>query len=193
LKTKRQLQKEGTKLKIIDTAYKIYSEYGFSATTAMIAKEASLSHGTIFVHFSSVNELLTHLIEGFGNKLILDVHHLSEKNDDIEKLLRAHLEVLKKYEKFYIRLISERSLLPEDVQMILVNIQSNIAVHFNKVIMLKIENKTIKNLPVHMLFNTWMGLTHYYLLNKDLFSPEEALLERYDSELITTFLELIKK
>lgn len=193
MKTKRQLQKESTKIIIIDTAYKIYSEYGFTATTSMIAKEAKVSHGTIFVHFPSVNELLTHLIEKFGDKLALEMHNLAEKNDSVEKLLRSYLEVLKKYESFYIRLISEKSLLPEDVQMILVNIQSNIAVHFNKVIEREIENQTVKNIPVHMIFNTWMGLIHYYLLNKELFSPEEPLLVRYDSELITTFLEFIRK
>ncbi|BCJ92982.1 TetR family transcriptional regulator [Anaerocolumna cellulosilytica] len=192
MKTKRQIQKESTKIKISNAAYNVYSEYGFSATTAMIAKEAGVSHGTIFVHFPSVNELLIHLIEIFGNRLALEMHNLSKKNDAIETLLIAYIDVLKKYESFYIRLISERCLLPEDVQMIFVNIQSSIAVHFNEVIVTKIENQMIKNLPVHLLFNTWMGLLHYYLLNKDLFSPEESLLERYDSELITTFLELIK-
>lgn len=193
MKTQRQIQKENTKIKIIETAYKIYSEYGFTATTAMIAKEAGVSHGTIFVHFPSVNELLAYLIESFGSNLALEMHDLAEKNDSIEKLLKAYLEILKKYESFYICLISERSLLPEDVQMILANIQSNIAVHFNKVIEREIENQTVKNIPVHMIFNTWMGLIHYYLLNKDLFSPEEPLLERYGSELIATFLEFIRK
>ncbi len=193
MKIKRQLQKENTRIRIIETAYKVYSEHGFTATTAMIAEEARVSHGTIFVHFPSVNELLTHLIEDFGNKLALEMHNLAEKNDSIEKLLKAYLEILKKYESFYIHLISERSLLPEDVQMIFVNIQSNIAVHFNKVIEREIESKAVKNIPVHMIFNTWMGLIHYYLLNKDLFSPEKPLLERYEEELITTFLEFIRK
>jgi AcrR family transcriptional regulator len=190
--SKRQLQKENTRKKIIETAYQVYSKQGFTATTAAIAKEAGVSHGTIFVHFPSLNELLTCLIQDFGDTFALETHKLSESNQ-VEKLLKTYLSVLVKHENFYIRLISERSLLPEDVQMIYANIQSTVAYHFNKVIEREIENQTIKKISVHMVFNTWMGLLHYYLLNKDFFSPEMPLLERYAPELIETFLELIKK
>jgi AcrR family transcriptional regulator len=191
LKSKRQLQKENTRKKIIETAYQVYSEQGFSATTAVIAKEAGVSHGTIFVHFSSLDELLCCLIQDFGDALGSEIHRLAETKDNIEELLKAHLDVLARHEKFYIRLIAERSLLPEDARLTFSNIQSIVAYHFNKVF--ERENNTIKNLPVHLLFNTWMGLVHYYLLNKDLFSPESPVLERYGPELTETFLELIKK
>lgn len=190
--SKRQLQKETTRKKIIKTAYQVYSSQGFTATTAAIAKEAGISHGTIFAHFPSLNELLTCLIQDFGNTLALEIHRLAESNS-VEELLKTYLGVLVKYENFYIRLINERSLLPEDVQMIYANIQSIVAYHFNKVIEGEIESRAIKKIPVHMIFNTWMGLIHYYLLNKDFFSPQMPLLDRYGSELVATFLELIKK
>lgn len=192
MKSKRQVQKENTKIKILETAYKVYSEYGLKATTAIIAKEAGVSHGTIFVHFSSVNELLTYLIESFGDKLTQEIHDIAKKNDSMKRLLETHLDILSKHEDFYIHIISEKSLLPEDVQLTLANIQSNIAFHFNRVIEREIQNHAAKNIPVHMAFNTWIGLIHYYLLNKDLFSPDEPLLKRYGSELAATFLELIK-
>jgi AcrR family transcriptional regulator len=193
MKTKRQLQKENTRQKIIETAYQVYSEQGFTATTSAIAKRAGVSHGTIFVHFQSLNELLACLVEDFGSTLSLEIHDLAERNNTVEELLKAHLGILVKHEDFYIRLITERSLLPEDVQLTFANIQSTYAYHFNKIIGREIENQTIKNIPVHMIFNTWMGLVHYYLLNKDFFSPEIPLLKRYGRELTETFLELIKK
>lgn len=193
MKSKRQIQKENTKLKIVATAYKIYSDYGFTATTAMIAKEVGVSHGTIFVHFSSVNELLTYLIENFGNNLVQEIHDLVEKNDSMKRLLETHLDILGQHENFYIHLISEKSLLPEDVQMTLVNIQSNFAFHFNRIMEREVQSQTVKRIPVYMIFNTWIGLVHYYLLNKDLFSPDEPVLKRYSSELTAAFLELIKE
>lgn len=191
MKSKRQLQKENTRKKILETAYQIYSEQGFSATTAVIAKEAGVSHGTIFVHFSSLDELLCCLIQDFGDALGSEIHRLAETKDNIEELLKAHLDVLARHEKFYIRLIAERSLLPEDARLTFSNIQSIVAYHFNKVF--ERENNTCKDIPVHLLFNTWMGLIHYYLLNKDLFSPDTPIVERYGSELTETFLKLIKK
>jgi AcrR family transcriptional regulator len=191
LKTKRQLQKEHTRKKIIETAYQIYSEQGFSATTAVIAKEAGVSHGTIFAHFSSLDELLCCLIQDFGDALGSEIHRLAETKDNIEELLKTHLDLLARHEKFYIRLIAERSLLPEDARLTFSNIQSIVAFHFNKAF--ERESSTIKDVPVPLLFNTWMGLVHYYLLNKDLFSPDTPVLERYGSKLTETFLELIKK
>jgi len=190
--SKRQQQKENTRKKIVKAAYQIYSQQGFTATTATIAEESGVSHGTIFVHFPSVNELLIYLIQVFGDTLAVELHALSESNS-VKELLIAYLDVLAKHEAFYIRLISERSLLPEDVQMIYANILSTVAFHFNKVIEREIDKQTVKRIPVHMVFNTWIGLLHYYLLNKDFFSPETSLLERYGSELIEVFLELIRR
>jgi len=192
VKTKRQLQKESTKAKIIATAYQIYSEYGFSATTARIAKAAGVSHGTIFVHFPTVDELLIDVIESFSSKLAIEMHDLADREDSAENLLCTYLDILSRYENFYIHLISEKRLLPEDVGLVLVNMQSTIAFHFNRVIKREINSRTVKNIPVHMIFNTWMGMIHYYLMNKDLFSPNAPLLKRYSEELINTFLELIK-
>lgn len=193
MKSKRQLQKENTRQKIMETAYQVYSTQGFTATTSTIAKEAGLSHGAIFVHFPTLNDLLICLIEDFGDTLAIELHALAEVGDNLEKLLKTHLEILARYEPFYIRLITERSLLPEDIQMTFANIQSTIAYHFSNVMEREIDNQVIKNLPLHMIFNTWMGLIHYYLLNKDFFSPELPLLKRHGAELISTFLELIKK
>ena len=193
MKSKRQLQKESTRKKIIETAFQVYSKQGFTATTSTIAKEAGLSHGTIFVHFPTLNELLICLIESFGDTLAIEIHTLAEVGNNVEVLLKTHLDILAKYESFYIRLITERSLLPEDVQMTFANIQSTIAYHFSNVIEREIDAQVIKKVPLHMIFNTWMGLIHYYLINKDFFSPEMPLLDRYSMELIETFLELIKK
>jgi len=39
-----------------------------------------------------------------------------------------------------------------------------------------------------------MGLVHYYLLNKDFFSDSgESVIKRYGSELLSAYLNLIKK
>lgn len=193
MQSKRQLQKESTRKKIIEAAYKVYAGQGFAAPTADIAKEAGVSHGTIFVHFSSLEELQCYLVQDFGNALGLEIHCLAETSSNIEELLKAHLNVLAKYENFYIRLIAEKSLLPEDTQMAFANIRSIMAYHFSKVIEREGKNQAIKNISLHLMFNTWMGLLHYYLLNKDFFSPDYPLLLRYGPELIGTFAQLIKK
>ena len=53
--------------------------------------------------------------------------------------------------------------------------------------------KKIKDIPFNMIFNTWLGLIHYYLLNGELFAPQDSVLARYKNTLIECFMVLIKQ
>jgi len=191
--SKRQVQKSNTRKKIIETAYRIFSEKGFSVATSIIAKEAGVSHGSIFAHFPTLNDLLICVLSDFGENMGKSLHMLAEKCDSVQNLLEEHLNVLEKYEAFYSRLISERNKLPDEAKCTFAIIQSTVAFHFNCVIEREIEKGTVKKIPIHMLFNTWLGMVHYYLLNKEFFSDSnESVLRRYRTELLSTYLNLIK-
>ena len=190
---KRQLQKEQTREKIIAAAIKIYSEQGFSAPTTAIAEEARISHGSIFVHFPTVESLLACLLDSFSRDIGMELHSLSETCDDIEKLLAMHIDILIKHEGFYKRLIKEAVYLPEEAKNTYIAIQSTVSIHFLQALEREINAGKIKPVPFHMLFNTWLGLVHYYLLNGELFAPEGSVLTRYKDTLIECFVALIKK
>ncbi|WP_434655651.1 TetR/AcrR family transcriptional regulator [Thermoanaerobacterium thermosaccharolyticum] len=180
-----------TRKKIIETAYKVFSEKGFSVPSSIIAKEAGVSHGSIFAHFPTMNDLLISLLSDFGDKMGSSLHILAKKCDSVENLLKEHLKVLKEYETFYSRLISEKNRLPNEAKNTFAIIQSTVAFHFSSVIEREIEKGMVKKLPVHMLFNIWLGLVYYYLLNKDFFSDSnESVIKRYGSELLSTYLNL---
>ena len=192
--TTRQTQKAKTRERIIATAYRVFSEKGFSVATSVIAKEAGVSHGSIFAHFPTLNDLLINLLADFGDKMGTSLHVLAQKSDSLENLLNEHLDVLAENEAFYSRLISEKDRLPEEAKNTFVLIQSTVAFHFSSVIEREIEKGTVKKLPVHMLFNTWLGLVHYYLLNREFFADsKESVIKRYRTELLSTYLNLIKK
>lgn len=190
--TMRQQQKQATRQKIIQAAYAVYAGEGFAATTAAIARQAGVSHGTVFAHFPTQENLMVCLVENFGTALAGNIHNLATAGNTVEALLAAHLAILQQQEGFYTRLVAERGLLPAAVQTTLANTQSALSHHLNIRMSAEIKAGAIKNLAPHLLFNTWMGLVHYYLLNKDLFSPGAPLLPRYGAELIQTYLTLIK-
>jgi len=189
---KRQAQKEQTREKILAAATKIYSEQGFSAPTTAIATEAHLSHGSIFVHFPTVENLLVCLLDSFSQDINSELHSLCESGDNIEKLLSMHIDVLIKHEGFYKRLIQEATYLPEEAKNTFVSIQSIVSLHFLQALEHEISTGKIKPLPFHLLFNTWLGLIHYYLLNSELFAPRNSVLACYKDILITCFLTLIR-
>ena len=190
---KRQLQKAQTREKIIVAAIKVYSEQGFTAPSTVIAKEANVSHGSVFVHFPTVESLLICLLENFSQDINREINSLSEYGNDITKLLEMHIDVLIKYEDFYKRLVTEAVYLPKEVKNTFVAIQSTLSIHFLQVLEPEINQKKIKDVPFCMLFNTWLGLVHYYLLNGDLFAPRNSVLTRYKRTLIECFVSLIKQ
>jgi len=190
---KRSLQKAQTKEKIIAAALKVYSEYGFFAPTTLIANEAHVSHGSIFVHFPTVEALLLCLLERFSQDMVTELHLLSESGKNTAKLLGMHIDALVKHEDFYKRLVTEAVYLPEEAKNTFIAIQSTVSIHLMQALEPEIKARRIKPLPFHMLFNTWLGLVHYYVLNGDIFAPGESVLTRYKTTLIKCFLSLIKK
>ena len=80
-----------------------------------------------------------------------------------------------------------------EVKNTFIAIQSTVSIHFYRALEHKIKAGKIKKVPFHMLFNTWLGLVHYYLLNGDLFAPGESVLKRYKNTMTGCFLSLIKK
>jgi AcrR family transcriptional regulator len=190
---KRKLQKEQTRKRIIAAAIKVYSQQGFSVPTTTIAKEAKVSHGSIFVHFPTVESLLICLLDSFSQKINNELHSLSESGGDIGKLLDMHINVLIQHEDFYKRLIKEAVYLPEEAKNTFIAIQSTVSIHFLQALEHEISTGIIKAIPFYMLFNTWLGLVHYYLLNGELFAPQDSVLTRYKSTLIECFTALIKQ
>ena len=189
----RKLQKAQTRNRIITAAIKVYTEHGFSVPTTAIAKEAQVSHGSIFVHFPTVESLLVCLLDSFSQDINKELHSLSESGGDLIKLLDMHINVLIQHEGFYKRLIKEAVYLPEEAKNTFIAIQSTVSIHFLQALEHDISAGKIKAVPFHMLFNTWLGLIHYYLLNGELFAPHDSVLTRYKNTLIECFTALIKQ
>ena len=180
--TKRQEQKRLTRKHLIEIAIKQFGENGITTTrTADIAKVASVSHGTIFAHFSTQEELLISVIDEFGNRITQRLHELVNTNSSLFEILEAHIKGLIEFEPFYTRLIIERRLLPESVRNTYIMIQSTISFHISIAAEKEMEQGTIRKMPIHLIYNTWIGLIHYYITNGDLFSPNGSVLKEYSS------------
>lgn len=190
--SKRTLQKEATRASILRAAREIYAEQGFASTTSCIARRAGVSHGSIFAHFPTLEDLLIAVLQAFLEDIGGRLHGLAESGGHILELLRAHLDVLTEYEDFYRNLISQMQSLPEEARHTLVAIQSIVSYHLAKAFEQGKEEGRIKHIPTHMLCNTWMGLVHYYLHNKALFTPDGSVLEHRRDELIDSFGTLIQ-
>ncbi len=72
-------------------------------------------------------------------------------------------------------------------------IQSTISFYIIRAAEQEINAGKIVRCPPHMIFNTWIGLVHYYLANRDLLAPQGSLIEYCGQELIDHFINLITR
>ncbi len=172
----------------------IFARKGFAAAkTVDVARAAEMSHGSVFVHFPTREHLIVAVIEEFGAQVMRRTHELAAAGEGVRGVLEAHLSCLQENEDFYARLISEAAALPPEARHTLTGIQSAVSQHLFTVAQEGIAHGEIRPMQMHLLFNTWIGLLHYYLSNRDLFSPGESVIETKGDELLTHFLELIRR
>ena len=132
-------------------------------------------------------------MDSFSQDINKELHSLVESSGDIEKLLNMHINVLIQHEGFYKRLATEEVYLPEEARNRLIAIQPTLSIHLLQALNGEILAGKIKTVPSYMLFNTWLGLIHYYLLNGELFSKQELILAHFKNALIECFMALIKQ
>ncbi len=190
---KRLQQKRETRLRIVAVTRELIAEQGLNALkTYEVASRANIAHGSVFVHFSDKETLLIHTIEAFGSSLVKQIHKSTESNKGLQIVLETHLNILQQNEAFYAALVEGRRLLPDQAAKILLSIQSAVSFHIAKSAEKGMREGIIKIIPAHLLFNTWLGLVHYYLTNRELFSPGRSVLSEKGEELITHFMNLVR-
>ncbi len=185
-------QKRRTRERLIEAALPLLARDGLmAARTGDIAKAAEVSHGTVFLHFPTRNDLLIAVIEQFGERLTRRLHELNRGELALGQVLQAHLQGLAEFEDFYTRMVIEGPLLPDEAQQTLLMVQSAVSFHLIQAAERQMAAGEIRLLPLHLLFNTWLGLIHHYLINRRWFAPEGKVLERYGPELTAYYLHLI--
>jgi AcrR family transcriptional regulator len=182
----RQVQKEETRQRLLDAAFQVICEKGIMETRVSdIAQAAGVSHGALFVHFASLENLIAEAVETCGQHIALRTHELASQSTGLESLLRAHLAGISEHEPFYTRLVIENRLLPQAARDAWIGIQSAISFHFSRIV-----TREWPGADTALLFNTWMGLVHYYLINGDLFAPEGHVVSRYTDTLVAFYMKL---
>jgi AcrR family transcriptional regulator len=191
---KRKLQKESTRIRIIAAARRLFAEKGISATTTEdVAVQAGVAHGTVFVHFPTQEELLMAVIEEFGRAVAGRLHQMVSRSADTAEALLAHLQGLTEAEDLYARLVVEGGILPPQARTTLIMVQSAISHHISEIAERDMAAGKIQRMPVHLLFNTWLALIHYYLANAHMFVRAGSVLQKHGTQLHEHFVSLIRR
>ncbi len=192
-KDSRKEQKERTYAGLVKNAEALFARHGISrTTTADIAKALKVSHGTVFVHFATRDDLVLAVVEQFGDRLAEALGKCLSEEMSLKELLRVHLSVLAEFEDFYLRLITESQFLAPQIRGIQYGINSSLSYRFYRQAQKLMREGEIKKMEQPAFFNAWMGLVHYFLMNRDLFADETPILSAKGEEILRQFLQLVK-
>ena len=185
----RQQQKEQTRERLLMAAYRVFSRQGIMQSRVEdIAREAGVSHGTVFVHFKSQEDLIEAVAGHYGGEIAARTHALSQAGGTLVQVLAAHLQGIGEFEGFYTRLLLEARLLPQGARDSFVGIQSALSHHFCGALT---REEAVGDIPPYLLFNMWIGLVHHYLQNGDLFAPEGSVIVQHGPEIMAAYLKLL--
>ena len=186
-------RKQRTRSQLIETALDLMAELGINATrTVDVAERAGVAHGTVFLHFPTREDLVVAVVDSHVERVAARLHELAGDGVTVEDVLSAHLAGLGEHEAFYSRLVMEGPSLPPLARATLLGIQSAISAHLAQAAEKAMAAGEIREMPVYLLFNTWLGLVHHYLGNRELFAPGESVLDRWGPTLLDHYLGLLR-
>lgn len=190
----RTAQKLETRRKLVNAAYGAFAAHGIGSTnTASLAKSVGVSHGTVFVHFATRDDLLVAVMDEFGARLSARFLEVAAGRTGLKGILTAHLAVIEEFEDFYVRLVRELPQLPAQVRSLFFMLQANISHRMFEAAQVEMKRGKLKKLDRPLFFNTWLGLLHHYLAHREMFVPHGSLIAAKGDELHRHFLTLITK
>lgn len=183
---KRKIQKENTRKRLFDSAMSTFARKGFLNTSIDdLTRSAGVSHGNFFVYYSRREDLIVKAIEEIGKSIYGRFLELANDQMDLEHVLGAHLDVIKEYESVYYFLVTEGPFLPGQARTALFVLQNGICYWMIKTV----KNEALKaSFPY--FFNLWLANIHYYLQNRDVFSPDGSVIEKYRGIFIDIFKQV---
>ena len=177
LRASRQEQKERTRLSLVEIATELFASRGISSTaTSEIAKALKVSHGTVFLHFPSRDDLVLAVIDDFGSRLSQELKKAVLSESTLKGVLSAHLRALADFEDIYFRILTEMNALPKSIQGTVFMLNAAVSWKLYEAAAPLMKAGKIKRIDQALLFNTWMALVSYYIIHRDRFSNTLPIL-----------------
>ena len=120
-----------------------------------------------------------------------ELHARAVEGRSLGDVLEAHLECLIQREAQIRWLLREAPALPKTFLAPWIALQSAVSFHISTAAERDMALGSIRRMPLHLLFNTWVGLVHHYLVNQELFAPGRSVLREHGQVLHAHFLSLV--
>jgi AcrR family transcriptional regulator len=191
--TQRTLQREETRRQLVQAGLRVVASVGFAgATTAAIALETNKAHGTVFVHFPTREAIVSELVAEVGRGMSRHLAALDSTKPTIADVMDAHLKALAASEVLYGRMLGEASTLPLAARAQIFALQAGVASRLREAY-LRAPKRSVRPIDPLALTNIWISLTNHYVMNRDLFAPNNSVIKRCGAQIKQQVLTLVMR
>jgi len=191
-RNRRIEKKQRTREAILRAAAAEFAELGLArGTTAGVARRADLAHGTVFLHFKTREALIEAVFESKARELAALLNDRCERAQDLREVMRSQIQVLAEYELIYTVLLREGAAVSEVLRATLLGLHSTMAAHLAAAAFRDRVRGRLRQMPLPLLVNGWLGLLHQYLGQRELVSPGRSVLAARGPDLMEHYLGLV--
>lgn len=174
---KREESKLRTRELILENTKELIKKEGvLNLTTAVIAKECSVAHGSVFQHFGSRENLINSVLEQEMKRIAVKIKSNCTLNYTSKELLESYLGVISEEEEFLSVIYRELPFLSESVQANMVSLEAI----FRNAFFLSIRGENSEDgsekaitIKLDALFSTIIR----YLCFKELYAPNGRVIQ----------------
>ncbi len=190
---KREESKIKTRELILVKTKELIAKIGvLNLTTAVIAKECGIAHGSVFQHFGSREGLINTVLGDEIKRLTVQIESCCDSVLNLDKLLENYLEVLSQEEDFFSMLYRELPFLPEEIQKNMVCLEVILRNSF--FFLLHEEGKgEIDEKGITIRMEAFFSTVIRYLSLRELYSPDQNVIKAKSADIKKLFEILFER
>lgn len=188
----REAIKARTRRLLLEAAARRFVQDGFlEATTASIAREAGVAHGTLFLHFPDRDALLLAVVEELLYRLSSDLHGACFQATDLESLVRLFLDSLSRNEEVYGALVRDLPRFPLPLKRTVFATFAAVSAHFTEIIERGQAQGAVRQIPPAMANAFFFGTLNHFFLYRDLMTADGRVVPALGEPFLDAFLNMM--
>lgn len=186
---KRDIARQFTRTKIIKTAKELFLKNGIEkTTTAYIAGQCSIAHGTVFVHFKNKDELVCEVFISLLRVSAEELESLYEKGSGFEEQIDTFFEYISRNENMFMIYFRElpRSSIPVKRSM------HSFELALRNSFYLILVKEGVKEEDIAVVLNLLFAQLLYYYSFKEVLCGDKNVVEVFGTVIKNVLIQYIK-
>lgn len=191
---KRQSSKIKSKKLIMTSSLNLFIKEGIiNTSTAKIAKSAGVSHGSIFSHFASREDLISEVLEQEMFRITKHIKMIHPNHHDLSSLIDDYINVLSKNEHFLSRIYKELPFLSYDLQLKVTALEAVMRNTLYLTIKASTDTEKTDDFHIQVGLTTLFATIAFYLRNDTLYGDDTSVIQSKEREIKYTFNQFFRR